>query len=345
MTTQEVTVIIPFYNAHKTLPLCLTALCAQSTSPCEIILVDNNSNDTSKDIVESFSKAVKHVKISYVAERAAGPAAARNAGARIARGDWLLFTDADCIPSGTWLSDYLVQFSEPGLGAVAGCIRPYPPSNMVQKAISLFTLPPVTREAVFSESTLTEGFYPTANLGVRKKVFHLVGGFNANLRYGEDHELCHKIYQAGYRIKAVETAVVEHIHRNTVKGLVKQAFGFGSSHPFELRHFTTGRTIFVSPFHDINKPTPGKWIWVDLNQADKKLLLSLIPAIFWWPLSFVSLLYFCRLCFFVYRVGEQRNIDTAFSELPVLALLLVVKSFALSAGRLVYSFKNKVLCI
>jgi glycosyltransferase involved in cell wall biosynthesis len=340
-----ISVIVPFYNAQETLQGCLSALARSATESTEIILVNNNSKDRSFTICEDFRQSHRHIRILLFEEATKGPSAARNAGASIARGDWLIFTDADCIPSRTWISDYLVHFSEARLGAVAGCIEPYPPSNLIQKAISLFTLPPITKETIYSESNLTEGFYPTANLAVKKEIFDLIGGFNESLRYGEDHELCHKIYQAGYRIKAIETAKVQHIHRSTLSGLLNQAFGFGSSHPFELRYLTPGKTIFSSPFLEINKSTPGKWIWVDLNQADKKLLLSLIPGLFWSPLYFILIVYFFYLCFFIHKVGTQRNVITNARELPTLSLLLLLKSFALGAGRFVHSFKHKVLCV
>lgn len=340
-----ISVIVPVFNAQETLQKCLPGLAASATEWTEIIIVDNGSSDKSFAICEDFKRSHNNLKVLLLREETQGPSAARNGGAKFATGKWLLFTDADCIPSPTWISDYLVHFSEAELGAVAGCIQPYPPSNAVQKAIALFTLPPITKGISHRGSNLREGFYPTANLAVKKEIFHSVGGFNENLRYGEDHELCHKIYQAGYRIKAVENAAVEHIHRTSLKGLLKQAFGFGSSHPFELKYFTPGRTILTAPFLDVNRETPGRWIWIDLNQADKKLLLSLIPALFWLPLCFLPIFYLFYLCFFIRKIGAQRNVTTKIRELPLLSLLLLIKSVALGAGRFVYSFKHKALCV
>lgn len=340
-----VSIVMAIYNAEETLPRCLSAL-ADSTAPgTEIILVDNGSTDASISICEDFIGNHPELRVLLRHEKTPGPSAARNKGAKIAKGTWLIFTDADCVPDKKWISDFLPHLSDSTLGAIAGCIQPYSPSNVVQKALSLFTLPPIEQECLSSGSNLRSGFYPTANLAVRKDVFHLVGGFNSNLRYGEDHELCMKIYQAQYRIKAIVTAVVEHIHRSTVHGLLKQAFGFGSSHPFELRHFTPGRTIFSSPLFEFDKPTPGKWLWIDLNQADKKILISFLPGMFWPPFFLLPICYFIYLCFFVRNVGRKRKIETRILELPAIALLLLLKSIALGAGRFLYSFKHKVLCL
>jgi glycosyltransferase involved in cell wall biosynthesis len=340
-----VSVIVPVFNAQETLQRCLSALAVSATESTEIILVDNNSTDNSLLICEEFRQTHDRIRILLLQESVKGPSAARNAGAGRARGAWLIFTDADCVPSPSWISDYLAHFSGDRLGAIAGSIRPYPPSNVVQKATSLFTLPPITKGTIHTGSNLTAGFYSTANLAVKKEVFNLIRGFNERLTIGEDHELCYNIYGAGYRIKTIETAVVDHIHRSTLKGLLRQAFRFGSFHPFELRHFTPGKTILDSPLVHINMPTPGKWIWIDLNQADKKLLISLIPGLFWPPLYFLSIMYIFYLGFFIRRIGADRNVIIKVKELPALSLLLLLKSFVLGFGRFLYGLKHRVLCI
>ena len=138
-----VSVIVPVYNAQDTLQRCLSALAGSATESMEIILVNNSSTDNSSNICEDFMQSHPHLRILLLQEDTKGPSAARNTGASLARGDWLIFTDSDCIPSPTWISDYLPHFSDARLGAVAGCIQPYPPSTLVQKAISLFTLPPL----------------------------------------------------------------------------------------------------------------------------------------------------------------------------------------------------------
>ena len=168
ISEMPVSVIVPVLNAQETLQKCLFALAACASELTEIIIVDNGSSDNSFAISEDFTRSHDKLRIILLREKTQGPSAARNAGAKFATGEWLLFTDADCLSSHTWISDYRVHFSEAGLGAVAGCIRPYPPTNAVQKAVALFTLPPATKEILYSGSNLREGFYPTANLAVKK---------------------------------------------------------------------------------------------------------------------------------------------------------------------------------
>jgi glycosyltransferase involved in cell wall biosynthesis len=340
----KISVIIPFHNSERTLKLCLDSLCKQIHKPDEIILVDNNSKDTSKEIVESFASDLKESKIQYVFEKKLGPSAARNRGAKLATGDWFLFSDSDCVPTSRWTLDYIRHFGDESIGAVAGRIKPYPPDNLVQKIQSLFTLPQNENEIIHDNTTLTEGFYPTANLAVRKELFALVGGFNEALRYGEDHELCYKIYDADYKIKAVKDAVVEHIHRKNMNAFLKQSFRFGTSHPYELRNLSGGRIIFMSPFLKINKAKPGIFIWIDLNQADKKFLALIILGVIWWPLFALCFAYSIYLCIFISKRLRYKKITGSIWELPLLLLLLSVKSLSLTAGRISHGFKHRVLC-
>jgi glycosyltransferase involved in cell wall biosynthesis len=344
MERKKTSVVIPFYNAEETLKLCLDSLCNQNIQPDEIILVDNSSKDKSKDIVDLFIKNFSELRIDYVFCEKRGPSAARNKGANLATGDWLIFTDSDCVASSSWISDYIIHFGNDKIGAVAGCIKPHPPTNLVQKTLSLFTLPENQEEVINDDFTITKGLYPTANLAVRREVFNLVGGFNEDLRYGEDRELCSKIYKSGYKIKAIKNAIVEHMHRTSLSGLIKQSFGFGTGHPYELRYLSQGTIIFSLPFVEINKEKPGKYIWIDLIQADKKLLLFLLAGLIWWPFCVLIPAYFSYLCFFVHNKSTEKRIKINFIELPALAFLLILKSFCLTTGRVSHSLKHRVLC-
>src|SRR4030043_799674 len=93
-----ISVIVPVKNAAKTLGECLQALLRQEgfqlNQDYEVIVVDDGSTDESANIAEKLAVIV-------IRQNNAGPAAARNAGPRIARGAWLAFTGADWAPPRT----------------------------------------------------------------------------------------------------------------------------------------------------------------------------------------------------------------------------------------------------
>jgi hypothetical protein len=125
---------------------------------------------------------------------------------------------------------------------------------------------------------------------------------------------------------------------------LKQSFGFGTSHPYELRNLSGGRIIFLSPFININKVKVGKYVWIDFQQADKKILGVIFLGLLWWPFYSLALIYFIHLCSFIYKKAKEKNIKANIIELPLLASLLFFKSAAITMGRIIGSFRNTVLC-
>src|SRR3989344_1877513 len=93
-----VSVIIPSYNHGTALPKCLDSLRTQSFKDFEIIVVDDGSLDNTQSIVEKYIKTrASYSQIQYCRISHSGAPAARNAGAKMARGEYLLFADADLI--------------------------------------------------------------------------------------------------------------------------------------------------------------------------------------------------------------------------------------------------------
>ncbi len=126
-----VSVVVPVLNASRTLPACLAALARLSPPPLELLLVDNGSTDGSVQILETFAK--NHNGAARVlTEPRRGAAAARNAGIRVARGQVVAFTDADCEPEERWLDGLLEPFADPSVGAVAGRVIAAPASSLME---------------------------------------------------------------------------------------------------------------------------------------------------------------------------------------------------------------------
>ena len=86
-------VIIPVYNAEKTLNRCIDSLLAEQYSDMEMILVNDGSKDSSGEICRNY--AAEHSEISYIEKGNGGVSTARNAGLDTASGEFILFVDSD----------------------------------------------------------------------------------------------------------------------------------------------------------------------------------------------------------------------------------------------------------
>ncbi|HIH15848.1 MAG TPA: glycosyltransferase family 2 protein, partial [Candidatus Diapherotrites archaeon] len=112
----QASVIIPVYNGAETIAACIdSALKQDFKSRYEVIVVDDGSTDQTGEIVEGFGRKVK-----LISQKNRGPAAARNAGARAAKGEFIVFMDDDCQADKNWLAEMLWPFESPEVVGVQG---------------------------------------------------------------------------------------------------------------------------------------------------------------------------------------------------------------------------------
>jgi GT2 family glycosyltransferase len=345
MKNGKISVVVPFFNAQETLLPCICALEAQTLRPLQIILVDNNSGDESARIAKEAA-ANNPELCTYILEERQGPSFARNTGARLANGDFVAFTDSDCVPDRSWLHNVVGAFGEPRVGAVAGKVRGFRPRNAVEKFHSVFTMPGPSIPMIYNEFTLSSGGFPTANLSVRKNVMDAVGGFDERMEiYSEDYDLCARVYKAGYRISYVPEAVVYHQHRNSLAGTWRQGLGFGKGHAALLkRHFAKMVIIDLPRIHYRSQKWPLK-MWLDMQGPDKRVLALALLSFIWWPFMFLWVFYFLYLFYYIRSKLEQHNLHAGFFEKWQMMIILLAKSFAISLGRIVGAIRNRVMCL
>ena len=206
-------IIIPIFNDWE--KFLDTANKLPTTHEFELICVDNLS-DTVPDTLPS--------KMIYVECSRAGSYAARNKGAEHSIGEYLIFTDADCIPGKDW-ANQLVKYAEANPGAIiAGDVvmttRSNP--NLAECYDLMFGLP----QKLYSQSNLAV----TANLLVPKEIFKKVNGFSEDSYSGGDMHFCKKVIDRGYKLIFAENAIVYHPARRTLHELTKK-----------IRRVTAGR--------------------------------------------------------------------------------------------------------
>jgi len=200
------TVVVPVYEHWKQVPLLLDRLRRQNfpARDFEVILVDNGSQGGPPPVLLPENVCV-------IRCLKPGSYAARNRGARNAQGEWLVFTDADCLPTPQWL-DALDEAAGKTRGAsllagrvdmVSGAVRP-----------NIYEIYDMVR-GIPQERYISRGYAATANLAVPKSVFDEVGGFDEERFSGGDAEFCRRAGMRGYSIVYIPQARVDHPSRHT----------------------------------------------------------------------------------------------------------------------------------
>ncbi len=211
-----VSVIIPTYNSEKTIKACLEALYFQNFKGThEIIVVDDGSSDNTSSILKSFKNA-KFFKRTH-----SGPAAARNFGAKMAKGDILLFTDSDCEPDVNWIAEMAAPFKDNSVVGVSGTYR------MRQKEIiARFAQYEIEERHQKMAKMDSIDFIGTFSAGYRKEIFQKFGGFDESFSTsaGEDPELSFRIAEAGHRMVFAPKAFVYHTHPNSLMKYLRQKY-------------------------------------------------------------------------------------------------------------------------
>jgi glycosyltransferase involved in cell wall biosynthesis len=114
----SISVVVITRNRAKWLSEALDSLARQSRRPDEVIVVDNASEDNTRDVVQTFGDGLD---LTYVYEPVLGIPRARNAGVENAKGDIIAFIDDDCVADGDWLKYIEIPFiKDPNVGVVGG---------------------------------------------------------------------------------------------------------------------------------------------------------------------------------------------------------------------------------
>ncbi len=219
VSTVRYSVIVPAYNAEKTLPHTLEALRRQTVPPTEyeIIVVDDGSTDRTAQIAEQFG-------VRVIRQPNQGPAAARNTGVQAAQGDIVLFTDADCAPRPDWLERMVAPFQKADIVGSKGAYLTRQRSWMARFVQQEY-------EDRYDRMRRFQfiDFIDTYSAAYRKDVFLANGGFDTIFPTAsvEDQEFSFRLAQKGYKMVFVPEARVYHHHDTSVVEYARRKFYIG----------------------------------------------------------------------------------------------------------------------
>lgn len=193
-TTKRIkySIIIPAYNSQEVIGICLNAIkkIKKHRKDFEVIVVDDKSADRSVQLARNYFSNVIELKENV------GPGAARNAGAKQAKGEILVFIDADVEVSEDVLEKFDRKFQEskdPKLAGIMGVCSPTPAFNDTPSRIYNYFF-----HAIHASSPEKIQYPNTSLVAIKRSAFDEVGGFHPTLRICEDNELGIRLSEKGH---------------------------------------------------------------------------------------------------------------------------------------------------
>jgi GT2 family glycosyltransferase len=219
-----ISVIVPTYDRPERLARCLTALAGldYSRARFEVLIVD----DGGRRPIDGDGASGTSIDVRFLRQDHAGPAAARNHGAREARFPWLAFIDDDCVPRRDWLRAVGRRFCRTPASAVSGRTINAVAGNrysMASQALIDYL------HDYYQHPTTGVRFATSSNLAFPAEAFRAMGGFDTSFPRagGEDRELCDRWIADGRDIQYAEDAIVDHHHAMSLAGFWRQHVNYG----------------------------------------------------------------------------------------------------------------------
>lgn len=221
----RVSVILPVRNRRRLLRSTLDALAAQTLSDHEVVVIDDGSTDGAGEEAEADAGLGRPVRL--LSSGGAGAVAARRIGVGEARGEFLAFTDSDCLPEPRWLEAGVAAL-EAGLDVVQGAT--YPARSLAWPERSMY---------VGDE----DGLYATCNVFYQRQAFELGGGFDptagdrlgfrpgSRLRgtgFGEDTLVGWRVRRAGRSGFVPDAVVLHHVFEPDLRESLRRAWAVGA---------------------------------------------------------------------------------------------------------------------
>ena len=276
----SVTVVVPSRNPPQTLSALLGSLTPAVTGwPGSVIVVDDGSDDGGRGSAAAASAA----GAAFVRrERSGGPAKARNTP--VTGTDLVVFLDADTVLEGPdpseWLRRCSAHFCDERVALVAPRIasttgpgragsRWIESYEELESPLDLGPHPGL----VGAHHRLS--YVPAAALVARRAALEEIGGFDEEMRYGEDVDLVRRLEEAGWLIRYEPSAVVKHHPRGSASSFARQRFGYGTSAAaLDRRHPGT-----VPPFVAAPGPALAAVSLVAASAADRRFVRACLAAV------------------------------------------------------------------
>lgn len=217
--------IIPVYNRPEEVDELLESLAKQTFKNFEVLIIEDGSKQPCEEITKRYAS---QINIHYFFKENSGPADSRNYGASRSQGEFLIILDSDCILPPDYLEQVNRAISSRNIEAYGGPDAAHNSFTPTQKAINYAMTSFFTTGGIRGGKKKMDKFYPRSfNLGITKDAFEKLGGFSADMRFGEDIDFSIRIYQNNYRCTYLPEAWVYHKRRSNFRQFFKQVHNSG----------------------------------------------------------------------------------------------------------------------
>lgn len=218
-------IVVPVYNRPDEMKELLDSIEKQEFNDFELVVIEDGSTIKSEDICNAYADKFS---INYQYKNNEGPSIGRNVGAKLAQGEYLIFTDSDCILPANYLST-IANSITPEHQGYGGPDESHPDFNDLQKAISYSMTSMLTTGGIRARKKNEKNYVLRSfNMTILKDAFLKMGGFPATrLHPGEDTIFGIDFLKAGYKTKIIPEAHVYHKRRNSIQSFYKQVSNFG----------------------------------------------------------------------------------------------------------------------
>lgn len=294
--------VIPVYNRPEEIRELLDCFLKLKTDDInyEIVIVEDGSENTAKDIAEQFKEKLP---LMYFLTKNSGAGQARNFGMQQASGNYFIILDSDVLLPENYLLNVNDFLQKEYADVFGGADAAHSDFTSLQKAINFAMTSFLTTGGIRGSQKSVEKFKPRSfNMGISKKAFEATGGFSG-LRVGEDLDLSIRLQQAGFKTVFIPGAEVFHKRRSTWKQFYRQVSNFGKGRPV------------------LNKMYPGTFSPVVLLPS--LFLLGLIVSLICIPFKIYIFLWIYLLYFLLVLISstfEHRNIKIGL--MSVIAVLI-----------------------
>lgn len=280
-TAPTVSVVVPVYNAERTIAEVLAALERSEYRDFETVLVHDHSTDNTAAVLRELAGKYDFRLIEFPENR--GVSKARNAGAQAAHGEILLYIDADCIVLPDTIGRCIEELQRGESISVGGA---YTPDAWDKDFFSNF-------QSLYINYVETKNEHPdyiaTHCMAIPRQVYLDFGGFREDFFVGhaasvEDVELSHRLLAAGYQLSRPRDIAVQHMFgynlRRSVKNAVKKS-----------RYWTMYSLHNRDVMKDSGAASYELKFTVFIQSLNAILLLAALVTRWWWLLIPAAVLY------------------------------------------------------